>query len=165
MISSRLLLIMAQTWLVLGSLSLVFACTRLFRRALDAGLATSHLYWIVPVAILAGAFKARIVMRRRMRANIARLSATEGKLWPWQIYPIPLLVFIVTMVVLMAVLKRVFVGNGPGLGLLGGIDLAVAVALGVASLEYRRSARPTSDPSVPKDTPNHVSPGKFLHHE
>ena len=141
MISPRLLLFMAQTWLVLGSLSLVFACTRLFRRALEAGLTPSHLYWIVPAAILAGAFKARVVMRRRMRANIARLSTATEKMWPWQIYPVPLLVFIVTMVVLMSVLKRVFVDNGPGLGLLGGVDLAVAVALGVASLEYLGSAR------------------------
>ncbi len=138
MISARFLLIMAQTWLVLGSLSLVLASARLFHRALDAGMLTSHLYWIVPVAILTGAFKARVVMRRRMRANIRRLSETTGKLWPWQIYPPQLLAFILAMVILMAVLKRVFADNGPGLGFLGGVDLAVAVALGVASLEYRR---------------------------
>jgi hypothetical protein len=138
MISARFLLIMAQTWLVLGSMSLVLASVRLFHRALDAGMLASHLYWIVPVAILTGAFKARVVMRRRMRANIRRLSETTGKLWPWQIYPPQLLAFILAMVILMAVLKRVFVDNGPGLGILGGVDLAVAVALGVASLEYRR---------------------------
>jgi hypothetical protein len=144
MISARLLLIMAQTWLVLGSLSLVFGSYRLFRRALDAGLDLTHLYWIVPVAILVGVFKARMVMRKRMRANIARLSATKGKLWPWQLYPPQLLIFILVMVATMAVLKRVFVGNGSGLGALGGVDLLVAVALGVASLEYRKSARPTA---------------------
>jgi hypothetical protein len=137
MISSRLLLILARTWLVLGSLSLVFAGTRLFRRALEAGLSPTHLYWIVPAAMLAGAFKARFVMRRRMRANIARLTATRGKLWLWQIYPPQLLAFILSMVVLMAVLKRVLEGNGAGLGALGGVDVLVAVALGVASLEYR----------------------------
>ena len=137
MISSRLLLIMARTWLVLGSLSLIFASTRLFGRALDAGLSASHLYWIVPAAMLVGAFKARFVMRRRMRANIARLTATKGKLWLWQIYPPQLLIFILSMVVLMAVLKRVFAGNGAGLGALGGVDVLVAVALAVASLEYR----------------------------
>ena len=142
MINSRLLLILARTWLILGAISLVFACTRLFRRAMDAGLDVSHLYWIAPVAILVGAFKARVVMRKRMRANIARLSAIDGKLWIWQVYPPQLLVFIIAMVILMAVLKRVFVDSGPGLGLLGGIDLAVAVALAVASLEYRKSARP-----------------------
>ena len=141
MINSRLLLIMARTWLVLGAISLVFAGIRLFGRALDAGLNVTHIYWIAPVAILAGAFKARMVMRKRMRANIARLSAIDGKLWFWQIYPPALLIFIITMVVLMAVLKRVFVGNGAGLGALGGVDIAVAVALAVASLEYRQSAR------------------------
>jgi len=137
MISSRTLLIMARTWLVIGSLSLVFACVRLFNRALDAGMPTVHLYWIVPLAIVAGFFKARVVMRKRMRANIARLAATRHKLWPWQIYPPQLLIFILAMVTLMAVLKRVLAGNGLGLGALGGVDLLVAVALGVASLEYR----------------------------
>ena len=136
MISARFLLIMAQTWLVLGSLSLVLACVRLFRHAIEAGMPTSYLFWLVPVSILAGAFKARVVMRRRMRANIRRLSESSEKMWPWQIYPPQLLAFIVTMVILMAILKRVLVGNGLGLGILGGVDLAVAVALGVASLEY-----------------------------
>ena len=52
MISGRFLLIMAQTWLVLGAVSLVYASVRLFMRALDVGMAVSHLYWIIPVAIL-----------------------------------------------------------------------------------------------------------------
>ena len=138
MISARFLLIMAQTWLVLGSLSLVLASVRLFRHAIEAGMPTSYLYWIVPVFVLLGAFKARVVMRRRMRENIRRLSESSEKMWPWQIYPPQLLAFIVTMVILMAILKRVFVDNGLGLGILGGVDLAVAVALGVASLEYIR---------------------------
>lgn len=136
MISPRLLLIMAQTWLVLGSLSLIYASTKLFRSALEAGLTPSHLYWIIPVSIFIGAFKARMVMRKRMRANIERLSTATGKMWPWEIYPVPLLIFIVTMVILMAVLKKVYVGNGAGLGALGGVDVGVAVALAVASLEY-----------------------------
>ena len=137
MISGRILLILAQTWLVLGSLSLVYAAVRLFRRALDAGMPVHHLYWLVPVAILAGAFKARLVMRKRMRANIARLSTATEKLWPWQVYPPQLLAFILTMVVMMNILRRVFADNGLGLGCLGGVDLAVAVALAVAALEYR----------------------------
>ncbi len=136
MISARFLLIMAQTWLVLGSLSLVLASVRLFRHAIAAGMPSSYLYWLVPVSILLGAFKARMVMRRRMRANIRRLSESSEKMWPWQIYPPQLLAFIVTMVILMSILKRVFVDNGLGLGILGGVDVAVAVALGVASLEY-----------------------------
>ena len=138
MINSRFLLIMAQTWLVLGSMSLVYACVRLFRRALDGGMAPSHLYWIIPVAILAGAFKARFVMRRRMRANVRRLSETTKRLWPWQVYPPQLLAFILSMVILMFILRRVFAENGFGLGCLGGVDLAVAVALAVAALEYGR---------------------------
>ena len=67
---------------------------RLFRRALDAGMPVHHLYWMVPVAIVLGAFKARMVMRKRMRANIARLSGATEKMWPWQIYPPQLLAFI-----------------------------------------------------------------------
>ncbi len=91
MISPRFLLLMARTWLILGGLSLVYASVKLFQRALDAGLTPSHLYWIIPAAIFAGAFKARMVMRKRMRANIKRLSAAKEKLWPWHIYPTPLL--------------------------------------------------------------------------
>jgi hypothetical protein len=138
---------MAQTWLVLGSLSLVLACVRLFRHAIEVGMPTSSLYWIVPVSILAGAFKARMVMRRRMRANIRRLSESTERMWPWQIYPPQLLAFIVTMVILMTVLKRVLAENGLGLGILGGVDLAVAVALGVASLEYlQRDSKEAATP-------------------
>ena len=147
MISGRFLLMMAQLWLVLGSLSLVYACVRLFIRALDAGMSTAHLYWLIPVAILSGAFKARMVMRKRMRANIARLSSSNGKLWPWQIYPPQLLAFIISMVILMNILRRVFADNGLGLGCLGGVDLAVAVALAVASLEYRRPVEKNSSAS------------------
>ena len=136
MFSGRILLIMAQTWLVLGSLSLVYASVRLFRRGLDLGMSPSHLYWIIPVAILAGAFKARFVMRRRMRANVGRLSESTEKMWPWHVYPYQLLAFILSMVIIMFVLKGVFAENGFGLGCLGGVDLAVAVALTVAALEY-----------------------------
>jgi len=151
MINGRFLLIMAQTWLVLGSLSLVYASVRLFGRALDAGMSSTHLYWIVPVAILAGALKARFVMRRRLRANIARIAAATEKMWPWQIYPPQLLAFIISMVILMSVLRRVFVDNGLGLGCLGGVDLAVAVALTVAALEYGRPwAR--NHPVIPTDS-------------
>ncbi len=141
MISPRVLLIVAQSWLVLGSLSLVYGAYNLFARALNAGMTVSHVYWLIPVAIVGGLFKARMVMRKRLRANIARLSAAEEKMWPWQIYPLRLVIFIIAMVVLMTVLKRVFANNGLGLGCLGGVDVAVAVALGVASLEYRNSTR------------------------
>jgi len=140
MLSGRLLLKMAKLWLVLGSVSLVYACWRLFHRALDAGMEISHLYWIIPAAILAGFLKARFVMRRRMRANASRLSKSTQKMWPWEVYPPQLLAFILTMVIMMSVLKRVFAENGLGLGCLGGVDLGVAVALGVAALEYRRTA-------------------------
>jgi hypothetical protein len=136
MFSGRTLLILAQTWLVLGALSLVYASVKLFHRGLDLGMSSSHLYWIIPVAILAGAFKARFVMRRRMRANVRRLAASTEKMWPWHIYPYQLLAFIIAMVILMNVLKRTFAENGFRLGCLGGVDLAVAVALFVAALEY-----------------------------
>ena len=42
------------------------------------------------------------------------------------------------MIILMNILRRVFADNGFGLGCLGGVDLAVAVALIVAALEYRK---------------------------
>lgn len=140
MLQPRHMLVLARWILTFGFLSLVFGGVRLFLRALDAGLPVWHLYWILPLAAAIGAFKARFVMRRRMRLNIQRLRESKRKLWFWQIYPPQLLVFIVTMVVLMAVLKRVLAGNATGLGALGGVDAAVAVALFVASFEYRSGA-------------------------
>lgn len=138
MITPNLMLIFAQTILVLGGLSMIPASVRLFRRALEAGLPAWHLYWIVPVFLALGVGKAVFVMRKRMRQNIRRIATSEGKLWPWQIYPPQLLAFIITMVILMNVMKRVLAGHGLGLGLLGGVDVAVFAALLIASGEYRR---------------------------
>lgn len=138
MLSPRIMLFLAQLTLTLGFVSLAYGAVRLFLRAIDAGMPIWHLYWIVPVSIVAGAMKATKVMRKRMRQNIVRLNAAQGGLWPWDIYPRPLFVFILTMVIMMIILKKVFAGHPAGLGFLGGIDLTVAVALLVASFEYRR---------------------------
>jgi hypothetical protein len=138
MLSPRLMLILAQALLVVGSISLIPASVRLFSRAIDAGMPVWNLYWIVPVAMVLGGAKAVFVMRKRMRQNIDRLRSAEGKLWPWQIYPPQLLAFILSMVVMMFVMKRVLAGNAVGLGALGAVDVAVAVALVVASGEYHR---------------------------
>jgi hypothetical protein len=138
MISSRLMLILAQGLLVVGAFSMILAAVRLFDRALAAGLPQWNLYWIIPVAVLLGVFKAVMVMRKHMVKNISRLRATTTKLWFWQIYPVRLLIFILSMVLIMNVLKRVFVDNAIGLGALGGVDVAVAAALIVASAEYRK---------------------------
>ena len=132
------MLILAQSILVIGAISLVPAAWRLFHRAIDAGMPSWHLYWIIPVALVLGGGKALFVMRKRMRQNIRRIATSPGKLWPWQIYPPQLLAFIVTMVVLMIVMKRVLADNAMGLGILGGVDVAVAVALVIASAEYLR---------------------------
>lgn len=140
MLQPRHMLLLARWILVFGCLSLISGGVRLFRRAIEAGLPVWHLFWILPVAAALGAFKARVVMRRRMRENIRRLRSSTDKLWFWQIYPPQLLAFIVTMVVLMAVLKRVLADSATGLGALGGVDAAVAVALIVASFEYREGA-------------------------
>ncbi len=131
------MLLLARGVLTFGAISLVAGGIRLFRRAIEAGFPAWHLAWILPLAIVLGAGKARFVMRKRMRQNIARLRATREKLWVWQIYPPQLLAFIVSMVVLMRVLKIVLAENAVGLAVLGGIDAALAAALGVASLEYR----------------------------
>ncbi len=139
MISPRLMLILAQTMLLMGGTSLIYAAVKLFIRSVAAGFPVWHLYWIVPVAVVFGASKAIFVMRKRMRINIVRLRATEGKLWPWQIYPPQLLVFILAMVLLMNILKRILTGDPVGLAALGAVDVIVAVALLVSSGEYRRS--------------------------
>lgn len=138
MLTPRLMLLLSQGILIVGALSLIPAAWRLFQRAFDAGLPTWHLWWILPMSLAVGAGKALFVMRKRMRQNISRIANSAGKLWPWQIYPPQLLAFIITMVISMMVLKRILDGNGMGLGLLGGVDVAVAMALVVASTEYRR---------------------------
>lgn len=137
MLTSRSILVLAQTILVFGGLSLVPASVKLFGRALHQGMPAWWIGVIVPLAIIAGWAKARFVMRKRMVKNVQRLRTATGRLWPWQIYPPQLLAFIIAMVVLMQVLKRVLAGNAMGLGILGGVDVTVAVALLVASSVYR----------------------------
>lgn len=138
MLTPRLMLLLAQVILTFGAISLIPASIKLFHRALEQGLPTWYLWLIVPVALILGVGKALFVMRKRMRHNIGRLRAATDKLWPWQIYPPQLLAFIIAMVVLMNVLKRVLADHALGLGILGGVDVAVAAALAIASLEYRR---------------------------
>jgi hypothetical protein len=142
MLTSRAMLILAQWILIIGAVSLLSGGTRLFLRAQDLGMPAWHMGWIIPLAAVVGGAKARFVMRKRMQSNIRRLKAATGKLWPWQIYPPQLLAFILTMVILMFVLKKLFADSAMGLGSLGGVDIGVAVALVVASLEYRRSDEP-----------------------
>lgn len=143
MLDPRTMLLLAQALLIVGAASLVPAAYRLFARALELGLPAWWLAVLVPAAGLAGWAKARFVMRKRMVRNVQRLRAATGKLWPWQIYPPQLLAFIVTMVVLMRVLRGVWAESAAGLGALGAVDVAVAVALVVASAVYRgRSGAP-----------------------
>jgi hypothetical protein len=136
----RTMLRLAPLLLIVGAISLIYATGRLFQRALDGGMPDWHLAWIIPVFAVLGAVKARFVMRKRMRQNVARFRAATERMWPWQLYPPQLLAFIVTMVVLMNVLRRVLADEPVGLGVLGGVDLAVAVALVVASREYWQPA-------------------------
>ncbi len=137
MLTPRVMLVLAQALLLVGGVSLVPASIKLFGRALEQGMPGWWLAVIVPLAAVAGWAKARFVMRRRMVQNVQRLRAATGRLWPWQIYPPQLLAFILTMVVLMNVAKRALAENALGLGMLGGVDVAVCVALLVASSVYR----------------------------
>jgi len=139
MLTPRLMLILARSILIIGSLSLVPASIRLFSRSLALGLPAWALWLIIPLAIAAGVGKARFVMRKRMRQNIQRLCQAQGRLWPWQIYPPQLLAFIFSMIVTMYISKRLLADSSWGLGILGGVDVGVAAALIIASLEYRRS--------------------------
>jgi len=131
------MLLLGQAILVFGSISLVSASVRLFRQALDLGMPTWYLWLIIPVAAIIGGAKAFFVMRKRMVTNVRRLATATGKMWPWQIYPPQLLAFIVAMVTLMYFLKRYLADSPTGTGILGGVDVAVSVALIVASGVYR----------------------------
>lgn len=138
MFSSRHMLLLARLTLVAGFFALLAASWQLFHRALDAEhLASWQLLWLIPLAVLTGWGKARFVMRKKMQSNALRLASSPGRLWPWQLYPPTLFAFIGSMILTMAILKRVYAHDGLVLGLLGAVDLAVAVALLTASREYR----------------------------
>ena len=145
MLSPRSLIVLAQAILLVGAASLVPAAWKLFARALEQGLPVWWVAVIAPAGAAAGWAKARFVMRKRMRRNVRRLRAATGRLWPWQIYPPQLFGFIVLMVLAMQVLKRVLAGSPTGLGILGGVDVAVAVALVVASGVYREPVGPAPE--------------------
>jgi hypothetical protein len=132
------MLLLAQAVLALGAFFMIPASWKLFSRALDLGLPSWSLFIIIPLALAAGVGKAVFVMRKRMRQNIARLRAATGRLWPWQIYPPQLLAFILSMVFSMFIMKRLVADSAVGLGVLGGVDVAVAAALFTAIFEYRR---------------------------
>ncbi len=130
MLTSRQMLVFSRLVLVAGSISLLFAASKLFRQAIQGEhLELWHLAWMIPLALGGGWAKAQFVMRKR--------NAT-GRLWPWQLYPPQLLAFIGSMILIMAILKRVYAHDGLVLGLLGGVDLAVAMALITTSTEYGR---------------------------
>jgi hypothetical protein len=119
-----------------GALSLVWRAGLLVGQALRLGLMPLHLLWLLPVAVLAGWFKARLVMRPRMLVNARRLLTHPGRLRPWQLYPPQLFLFILTMITLMAWLKREVLGLPLPTALLGGVDLLVAAALATSSTVY-----------------------------
>jgi hypothetical protein len=139
MLTSRQMLVFSRLVLVAGSISLLFAASKLFRQAIQGEhLELLHLAWMIPLALGGGWAKAHFVMRKRMRANAIRIRNATGRLWPWQLYPPQLLAFIGSMILIMAILKRVYAHDGLVLGLLGGVDLAVAMALITSSSEYGR---------------------------
>lgn len=124
-------------WILrIGALSLVWRAGLLVGQALRLGLRPPHLFWLLPAALLAGWFKARLVMRPRMLVNARRLLTHPGRLRPWQLYPPQLFLFILTMIVLMAWLKREVLGLPLPTALLGGVDLLVAAALASSAGVY-----------------------------
>ncbi len=137
MLSPKIMMFLARVTLTLGFVSLIVASFRLFHRAIAGGMPTWNLYWLVPVCLVFGYLKAVKVMRKKMRQNIVRLKTAKGGLYPWDIYPRALFAFILSMILIMIILKQVFTGHPNGLAFLGCVDLTVAVALLVSSLEYR----------------------------
>ena len=142
---------LAQAFLLVGVASLVIASTRLFLRAFDGGMPAVHLGWILPLAVVVGAGKGFFVIRRRMRQNVLRLTGDNDRHWPWQIYPWWMLVLISMMILAMVLAKRVLADNALGLGILGGVDAAVAVAIAIGSTAYRDALRNGLPAATPQD--------------
>ncbi len=143
MLNQRAMLLLAKIMLIGGAFGLLSAALRLFRQALAARMSDWHLCWIVPVAALVGVFKARSVMRRRMQTNVHRLTSAGKKQWPWQVFAPLIVFFIVMMILTMIVIKKRFGNEALALGIIAGVDLAVAVALVApqVSIDSRRNLR------------------------
>ncbi|MFA7330720.1 MAG: hypothetical protein WC326_06560 [Candidatus Delongbacteria bacterium] len=134
------------SWILrFGALSLAWRTWQLLSQSLRLGLRPLHLLWLLPVAVLAGWLKARLVMRPRMLQNARRLLDHPGRLRPWQLYPPQLFAFILSMVLLMAWLRSVVLGLPLPTALLGGVDLLVAAALLTSSGVYAQVERERRD--------------------
>ena len=142
---------LAQAFLLVGGASLVIASLRLFLRAFDGGMPAWHLAWILPLAVVVGGGKGFFVIRRRMVQNVRRLTGNTDRRWPWQIYPWWMLFFISMMILAMVLAKRVLADNALGLGILGGVDAAVALAIAIGSTAYREALRNGVPAAAPQD--------------
>ena len=142
---------LAQAFLLVGVASLIIASVRLFLRAFDGGMPAWHLAWILPLAVVVGGGKGFFVIRRRMFQNVRRLTANSDRRWPWQIYPWWMLVLISLMILAMVLAKRLLADNALGLGILGGVDAAVALAITIGSTAYRDALRNGVPAAVPQD--------------
>ncbi len=135
------LLAVAGGWVLrVAGVMLVLVALRLARRAHELGVEPEHAAWLAPLALVVGWFKARRVMGPLLERNVDDLSARE-RVPAWRLYPPRLMVFIVMMVVLSALAKRLAAGCGMGLATLSALDLAVGTALLLASLPVLRRAR------------------------
>ena len=142
---------LAQAFLLVGVASLIIASVRLFLRAFDGGMPAWHLAWILPLAVVVGFGKGFFVIRRRMFQNVRRLTENNDRRWPWQIYPWWMLVLISLMILAMVLAKRLLADNAVGLGVLGGVDAAVALAITIGSTAYRDALRNGAPAAVPQD--------------
>ncbi len=140
MFQPKHLLTLSRILLLIGSLSLCYGAFKLAHKAIELGFNWQHFIWISPVALAAGLAKALFVMRPKMRSNAHRLMHHKGKLYPWQLYPAPLLLFIASMITIMAILKSLFSTHATMIAFLSAVDLAVAMALVVGSRDQRMPA-------------------------
>jgi hypothetical protein len=137
MLAPTHLLLLSRVILLMGSMSLGLAAYRLTLKSISLGLSPQHFLWIFPLAAFFGIGKALLLMRPRMRANARRIVEHRGKLYIWQLYPAPLMLFIASMITLMAILKNHFALHPEMNAGLAAVDLAVALALLIGSFDQR----------------------------
>ena len=98
--------------------------------------------WLLaPLALMLGAVKGRVIMRRVANRNVARLHRLQVPGTIWRIYTPGGWAFIAAMMLLGMALRRFNTAMAASWGepALGVVDLAVGVALLIGAQRYRRT--------------------------
>jgi hypothetical protein len=124
-----MLLLIVRIVLLGGVFSLLKGAFKFFHRAQELGFSDSAFYWVLPLAISVGVFKALKVMRPAIKNNILHLQMAINGPDVLRRMPYKLYLFIFSMVGVMAILKTFWSSSLLGNSTLAAVDTAVCAAL------------------------------------